>query len=59
MTKNDRVAKDLSDFLGFNVWIVRRGRFYLIQRIDNGEFLEYYRFRNLDMISEYINSLRW
>lgn len=53
-TRSEKLEKDLSNYLGYPVWIVKKGRYWKIQRVDNGNFVNYLRFKNLDEIEGFI-----
>lgn len=53
-TRSEKLEKDLSNKLGYSVWIVKKGRFWRVQRVDNGNYINYLRFQTLDEIEDFI-----
>lgn len=54
MCRSEKLESGLSNKLGYSVWIVKKGRFWKVQRVDNGNFVNYLRFKNLDEIEGFI-----
>lgn len=53
-TRSEKLEKDLSNYLGYPVWIVKKGRYWKIQKVSDGNYINYMRFINLDEIAEFI-----